>query len=166
MNLDKKDKKILEILNDNARLTIAGISRKTGIQRDSVLYRVKKLKDSGVIRFFHSVLDPTVLGFPVYTFVNFSLYNLNKEDEKKFIYFLRLQKNIVYVAKTTGKWDTVIAIAAKDLKQFDNIMTEIRMKFSKIIKEYDSSSIIKEYKYDDMVGLVEELESEKQIKNE
>mgnify|MGYP000274137641 CR=1 FL=1 len=85
MNLDKKDKKILEILNDNARLTIAGISRKTGIQRDSVLYRVKKLKDSGVIRFFHSVLDPTVLGFPVYTFVNFSLYNLNKEDEKNAI---------------------------------------------------------------------------------
>ena len=45
-------------------------------------------------------------------------------------------------------------------------MTEIRMKFSKIIKEYDASSIIQEYKYDDMVGLVEELESEKQIKNE
>ena len=77
MKLDKKDKKILELLNDNARLTIAGISRKTGIQRDSVLYRINKLKDSGVIRFFHSVLDPTVLGFPVYTFVNFSLYNLN-----------------------------------------------------------------------------------------
>ena len=40
MNLDYKDKKILEILNDNARLTIAEISRKTGIQRDSVINRI------------------------------------------------------------------------------------------------------------------------------
>ena len=154
MKLDKKDKKILEILNDNARLTIAKISRKTGIQRDSVLYRINKLKDSSVIRFFHSVLNPVVLGFPVHTFVNFSLYNLNKENEKKFLSFLKFQKNVIYVAKTTGKWDVVIAIAARDLRQFDDIMTEIRMKFSKIIKEYDSSSIIQEYKYDDMTGLI------------
>ena len=61
---------------------------------------------------------------------------------------------MVYVAKTTGKWDVVIAIAARDLKQFDEIMTGIRMKFSKIIKEYDSSSIIQEYKYDNMTGLI------------
>ena len=61
---------------------------------------------------------------------------------------------MVYVAKTTGKWDVVIAIAARDLKQFDEIMTGIRMKFSKIIKEYGSSSIIQEYKYDNMTGLI------------
>lgn len=152
--LDSKDKKILEALDKNARLSIANISRKTGIQRDSVLYRINKMKKQKVIRFFHTVLDPTVLDYPIYTFVNFVLHNLTKEDEKTFLSYLKTYPNVVYVAKTTGKWDFTINIAAKNLKHFDEIMTQIRMKFSKIIKEYETASIIQEYKYDYMIGLV------------
>ena len=154
VKLDEKDKKILTIINENARLSIADISRKTGIQRDSVLYRIKKMKKQKVIRFFHTVLDPTVLGHPIYTFVNFVLYNLTEEKERSFLGYLKAYPNVVYVAKTTGKWDFTINIAAKNLKHFDEVMKEIRMKFSKIIKEYETASIIEEYKYDYMVDLI------------
>ncbi|MBU0459699.1 MAG: Lrp/AsnC family transcriptional regulator [Nanoarchaeota archaeon] len=155
VTLDQKDKKILGALDKNARLSIADISRKTGIQRDSVLYRINKMKKQKVIRFFHTVLDPTVLDHPIYTFVNFILYNLTEENEKSFLGYLKAYPNVVYVAKTTGKWDFTINIAAKNLKHFDEVMTQIRMKFSKIIKEYETASIIQEYKYDYMVDLIE-----------
>ena len=151
---DKKDKKILELLEKNARLSIADISRKTGIQRDSVLYRINKLKEKKVIRYFHTLLNPAVLGYPIYSFVNLTLHNLTQEKEKSLIGFLKVHPNIIYVAKTTGKWDFTINIAAKNLNHFDQIMTELRMKFSKIIKEYDTSSIIQEYKFDSMAELI------------
>lgn len=154
IKLDKKDKKILSVLDKNARFSIADISRKTGIQRDSVLYRINKLKKLGAIRFFHTVLNPSILGYEIYSFVFFRLQNLTIEKEKTFITYLKNNSNIVYVAKTTGKWDLVINIAAKNLKQFDEILQSLRMKFSNIVKEYENSSIIQEYKYDDMVGLV------------
>jgi Lrp/AsnC family transcriptional regulator, leucine-responsive regulatory protein len=154
VKLDQKDKKILEILNTNARLSIADISRKTGIQRDSVLYRINKMKKQKVIRFFHTTVNPGVLGYPIYSFVNFMLYNLTQDKEKTFRAYLKGHPNIVYVAKTTGKWDFTISVAAKDLKHFDSIMTELRMRFSKIIKDYDTASIIEEYKYDYMVDLI------------
>jgi len=48
----------------------------------------------------------------------------------------------------------MINIAAKNLKQFDEILHSIRMKFSDVIKEYETSSIIQEYKYDHMVDLI------------
>ena len=153
--IDKKDKKILEALDKNARLSIANISRKIGIQRDSVLYRINKLKKQKVIRFFHTVLNPSILGYPIYAFVNFVLYNLNEKSEKAFLSFLKSHPNIVYIAKTTGKWDFTINIAAKHLKHFDEIITQIRMKFSDIIKEYETASIIQEHKYDHMVNLIE-----------
>ena len=114
----------------------------------------KKMKKQKVIRFFHTVLDPTVLGHPIYTFVNFVLYNLTEEKERSFLGYLKAYPNVVYVAKTTGKWDFTINIAAKNLKHFDEVMKEIRMKFSKIIKEYETASIIEEYKYDYMVDLI------------
>lgn len=154
VKLDKKDKKILEIISNNARLSIAEISKKTQIQRDSVLYRIKKMKKKGVIKFFHSVLDPTVMGYPIYSFVNFVLHNLSEQEEKRFISFLKSHPNIVYVAKTTGRWDLMINTAVKDLRHFDEILSQIRMKFPKIIKEYESSPIIREYKYDYMVDLI------------
>ena len=107
-----------------------------------------------VIRYYHTLLNPTTLGYPIYSFVNILFYNFEDQDEKFFIAFLKTNSNIVYAAKTTGKWDFTICICAKNLKQFDEIMTQIRTKFSKIIKEYDSSSIIQEYKFDYMVDLI------------
>lgn len=154
LKLDKKDKKILEVLNYNARLSIAEISRKTGIQRDSVLYRIKRMEKQKTIRFFHTVLNPGRLGYPIFAFVNIVLHNLDEKKEKNLLSFLKTHPNVIYVAKTTGKWDFTINIAAKNLQHFDEILTNIRMGFSPIIKEYDVASIIQEYKYDSMVGLI------------
>ena len=154
LRLDKKDKKILTILDQNARLSIAEISRKSGIQRDSVLYRLNRLKKLKAIRFFHAVLNPSILGYEIYSFVSFNLHNLTPQKEKELTAYFKSHPNIVYVAKTTGKWDFMINIAAKNLKQFDEILHSIRMKFSEIIKEYETSSIIQEYKYDNMVDLI------------
>lgn len=153
--LDSKDRKILKFLSTDARASIADISRKTGIQRDSVLYRINRMKKENVIRYFHTLLNPSVLGFPIYNFVNFFLHNLTDEQERSFVAFMRSHPNIVYVAKTTGKWDFTICILAKDLKHLDGILTEIRRKFSKIIKDYDTASIIQEYKFDYMVDIIE-----------
>ncbi|MBI4163038.1 MAG: AsnC family transcriptional regulator [Candidatus Aenigmarchaeota archaeon] len=152
--LDTKDKKILEVISTNARLSVADISRKTNIQRDSVLYRINKMQKQKAIRFFHTVLNPSILGYEIYSFVNFVLHNLTEQKEKTFLSFLKTNPNIVYVAKTTGKWDITTSIAAKNLKHFDEIITQIRMKFSDIIKEYDTASIIEEHKYDYMVDLI------------
>lgn len=152
--LDAKDKKILQVLDKNARATIAEISKKTGIQRDSVLYRINRMKKNNVIRFFHTVLNPSLMGYEIYSFVDFVLFNLTPEREARFLAFLKTHPSIVYVAKTTGKWDFTTNIVAFNLKEFDEIMLQIRMKFSDIIKEYETSPIIQEYKYDYMVDLI------------
>ena len=153
--LDHKDKKILEVLNQDARISIANISRKTGIQRDSVLYRIKRMKELKVIRFFHTVLNHSILGYEIYSFVSFTFHNLSTEREREFIGFCQAYPNIVYLVKVTGKYDFMINIAAKNLKQFDETLQMIRMKFSDMIKDYETSSIIQEHKYDYMVDLIQ-----------
>lgn len=153
--LDKKDKKILESINSNARLSVSQISRKTGIPRDSVHYRLQRLIKEKIIRFFHTVLNPDKLGYPIFTYVNFILYNFDQKKEEEFYKSLSGMKNVVYVAKTTGKWDCITAISAKNLAHLDEVLRNIRMKHSGIIKEIETASILKEYKYDYMADLVE-----------
>ncbi|MCX6707577.1 MAG: Lrp/AsnC family transcriptional regulator [Candidatus Woesearchaeota archaeon] len=152
--LDSKDKKILEQLQRNARQTIAEIAKKTGLPRDVVVYRIKKMEESKVIRAHHTLLNPQKLGYPLYVYVLFSCYNVKPEDETKFINYLKGHRQIIYVAKNSGKYDFTIGVCAKDYMDFDDILREIRQKFADVIKDIETLPTVQEYKYDWMADLI------------
>ena len=154
VKLDGKDKKIIKELQENCRQTIAEIAKKTKLPRDVVVYRIKKLEQEGVIKQHHSFLDHSKLGYPLYVYVLFALYNIKPDEERKFVDFLKAHKNIIYVAKNSGQYDFTIGVCAKDYKQFDNIIREIRQKFANSIKDIESLPTVEEYKYDYMVELI------------
>ena len=154
VKLDSKDKKILEQLQKNCRQTIAEIAKATKLPRDVVVYRIKKLEKNKVIRAHHTSLNPHKLGYPLYVYVLFSCYNIKPEEESKFVNYLKSNKQIIYVAKNSGKYDFTIGVCAKDYLQFDNIIRQIRQKFTDVIKDIESLPTVQEYKYDYMVDLI------------
>jgi len=154
MNLDEKDKKILTELQTNCKQTITEISKKTKLPRDVVVYRIKKLEKEEVIRQHHTSLNPKKLGYPLYVYVLFSLYNITPNEEKKLVEHLKKHKNIIYVAKNSGKYDFTIGVCARDYLQFDEILREVRQKFAKSIKDIESLPTVEEYKFDWMADLI------------
>ncbi|MBS3162658.1 Lrp/AsnC family transcriptional regulator [Candidatus Woesearchaeota archaeon] len=154
VKLDAKDKKILELLSQDARMPVSEISKKSKIQRDSVVYRIKRLEKFKVIRFYTAILNPSVLGFPIYSYVHIKLHNLDETIEKQFVAFLIANPQVTYVVKISGEWDYDITIAARDLGNFEEVLKEIRYKFSKIIQNYSSDLILQEYKYDYLIDLI------------
>ena len=154
VKLDAKDKKILELLSQDARMPVSEISKKSKIQRDSVVYRINRLEKFKVIRFYTAILNPSVLGFPIYSYVHIKLHNLDETIEKQFVAFLIANPQVTYVVKISGEWDYDITIAARDLGNFEEVLKEIRYKFSKIIQNYSSDLILQEYKYDYLIDLI------------
>lgn len=155
INLDKKDRKIIEQLQLNARQTIAQIAKNTLLPRDVISYRIKKLEERNIIRAHHSILDPSKLGYPLYAYVTLRCYNLKPGQEKEFIDYLVAQPNIVYVAKTSGDSDFTIGICARDYLQYDAVMTDVRRRFTDVIKDVSAQFTIQEYKFDWMTDLIE-----------
>jgi len=156
VKLDAKDKKILEQLQLNARQSIAQIAKKTSLPRDVVVYRIKKLEKSNVIRRHHTSLNPSKLGYPLYAYVTFACYNLEPKQEEAFIKYLVAQQNTVYVAKTSGNYDFTIGVCARDYREYDSIITEIRRRFTRVIKDIATQFTIQEYKFDWMTDLISE----------
>jgi len=154
IKLDSKDKKILELLSQDARMSISEISKKSKIQRDSVAYRINKLEKLNVIKLYTTILNPSALGFPIYSYVHIKLHNLDESLEKQFVAFLVANPQVTYVVKISGEWDYDITIAARDLGNFDDVLKEIRYKFSKIIQNYSSDLILQEYKFDYLIDLL------------
>lgn len=69
--IDGIDSQILNIMQENARVSNAEIARQVGLVPSAVLERVRKLEERGVIRGYHAEIDPKVLGLSqlAFTFV-------------------------------------------------------------------------------------------------
>src|SRR5437660_11124615 len=66
--LDRIDRRILQLLQENGRMTNIALARRGGISPPPCLRRMRALEAAGLIRGYHADLAPEALGFPVTAF--------------------------------------------------------------------------------------------------
>jgi Lrp/AsnC family transcriptional regulator, leucine-responsive regulatory protein len=62
-NIDPTDRKLLEELQADARVSVAELGRRVGLSAPSVADRMRRLEDNGVIRGYRTEIDPRSLGY-------------------------------------------------------------------------------------------------------
>ena len=67
--LDAPNRRILEILSVDARISISELARQVGMSAPAVRERVIRLEEAGVIRGYRAAVDPAALGLPVAAWV-------------------------------------------------------------------------------------------------
>lgn len=67
--IDEIDRRILELLQKDARIANAAIARDVGLAPSAVFQRIRKLEEAGVIRGYHAHLDPATLGQGLMAFI-------------------------------------------------------------------------------------------------
>jgi Lrp/AsnC family leucine-responsive transcriptional regulator len=67
--IDEIDASILDLLQDNARISQADVARAVGLAPSAVLERIRKLEARGVIRGYTALVDPHALDQPMLAFV-------------------------------------------------------------------------------------------------
>lgn len=67
--IDDTDRDILNIIQEDARISNAEIARQIGFAPSAILERIKKLEERGVIRGYSADIDPTEIGFGLTAFV-------------------------------------------------------------------------------------------------
>src|ERR671918_396675 len=67
--IDELDERILELLQENARVTQAEIAKTVGLAPSAVLERIRKLEAKGVIREYVAAIDPHVANRALLAFV-------------------------------------------------------------------------------------------------
>lgn len=153
-NIDEKDRKILSVLAENARANIAEIVHKTGIQRDTVAYRLRKMEESKLIMHYHTLIDPEFLGYHYFAIVLVKLEPVPESELVDFQKKLQLTDNITHINKTIGTYDMVLYVVAKDAINFGEIINEIKNTPKKIISNLETLNIIHELKVDNFSGLI------------
>ena len=131
LKMDKKTKRILYELSKNSRLPLKQLAKKISLTPKAVLYRLKKLEKSGVILGYNALIDNNKLGYRFYK-IDFYLNDLSRIREM--FEFAKQHKNIVYRMRTIGGPDFEIEIMVKDVIDMNNLIKEIKERFSKVIE--------------------------------
>lgn len=61
--LDITNRRLVEALRDDARMSLAALGRRVGLSAPAVGERLGRLEDAGVIRGYHADVDPRALGY-------------------------------------------------------------------------------------------------------
>lgn len=67
--LDDLDRRIVEILVEDARISLKDLAQRVGLSSPSVSERLKRLEERGVIRAFTVEVDPAALGYTLQAIV-------------------------------------------------------------------------------------------------
>ncbi|MEQ8239932.1 MAG: Lrp/AsnC family transcriptional regulator [Cyclobacteriaceae bacterium] len=122
--LDEIDRKILEILQSNAKITNAQLSKDIGLSPAPTLERVKKLENSGIIKSYHAKLDTDRIGLGVHTFVQVTLKGHNKKNIDLFLEHINQIAEVIECHHITGSGDFILKIIAKDIVSYQRLMLE------------------------------------------
>lgn len=124
VKLDKIDRKILEILQSNAKITNAQLSKDIGLSPAPTLERVKKLETSGIISSYHAKLDTDKVGLGVQTFVQVSLKGHNKKNIDVFLDQINRISEVIECHHITGSGDFILKIISSDIQTYQKLMLE------------------------------------------
>ncbi len=145
-DLDGVDKHILKKIATNARIENTVIARELSVPLSTVALRIKKLQERGIINGFFVVICPQSYGFQEYDLM-LSCKNMAKEDENKFCSFCKRHPNMTYLIKTVGRWNYEIGIEVPDQQSYQEVLSELRNRFSEFITATDFVIIFKTIKY-------------------
>lgn len=122
--LDQIDRKVLEILQSNAKITNAQLSKDIGLSPAPTLERVKKLETSGIIQSYHAQLNREKVGLGVTTFVQVTLVGHKKQVTESFVEKVLGIPEIIECHHITGSGDFLLKVIAKDISSYQVLMLE------------------------------------------
>lgn len=120
--LDETDRRILRMLNKDARLSFRHISRELKVSLTKVTSRVRKMERAGVIRGYIPVIDPEVLGYDMLVVIGLDISKAKTLEIQKEI---SKDPHVFAVYNTIGQQDSVIIARFKSRSDLDTFIHKV-----------------------------------------
>jgi len=121
-NIDMIDRRIIQELSQNARLTTLQLSEAAGLSPTPIARRVRRLEDAGIIRGYAALIDEAALGFGVSVFVSVKLEKQVDDALETFETAIAQFREVVDCWLMTGNRDYLLRVATRDLSEFERFL--------------------------------------------
>jgi len=144
--LDNIDLNIIKELSSNSRKSLVDIASELKTTARIVNYRIKQLVKNKIITGFRLAIDYSKLGIQFYKLLIY-LENPSEKEIKNYIAYFKNNKNLIHHVRVLGSWDFEPEFEVYSEQEFNEILREMKDKFSDIIKNIEIVTISKEHKF-------------------
>jgi len=120
--IDELDRKILSMIQYNARASFADIAKKLGVSEGTIHIRVKKLQKNGVIKGFYTILSPDKLDKGLLAFI---AIRVSSPDYRNVVSELARIPDIHEIHEVTGEFYSILKVRTRDKDTLANIIDNI-----------------------------------------
>ena len=123
-DLDDIDRQILALMQENCRLPLAKIGEKVGLSAPSVMERVKKLEDGGIITAYRAVVNARLLGKDITAFIGVSTGHPHGIDS--FEREIEVLDDVLECHHVTGTHTLILKAKTRNTSSLEELISRIR----------------------------------------
>jgi Lrp/AsnC family transcriptional regulator, leucine-responsive regulatory protein len=144
--LDALDRKILDQLQSDGRMSVAELAAKVGLSPSPCLRRVRNLEKSGIISRYAAVLDQRAVGLPVSVFVSIKLERPVEQSLERFAKTITRWPEVLECYLMTGPRDYWLRVVVPDLESYEKFL---KQKLTRVegVASIESSFALEQVKY-------------------
>lgn len=121
LDLDLMDAKILEILQADARVTMAEIGRRIHLSQPAVTERVRRLEVAQVITGYHAHVNPEALGYGITAFVRVA----SRSSDIPVVKIAEQVPEVIECHAITGEDCVVVKVVASSVKELERVISSL-----------------------------------------
>jgi Lrp/AsnC family leucine-responsive transcriptional regulator len=120
--LDKVNLRILEVLRENGRISMAALAERVNVSRASVYNRVEQMTAAGVITGFTAQVNPALVGLDICALV---FVTVHPQSWHRFREGILQMPDVEYCTITTGEHDAMLIIRSVDIGGVHDFVTGV-----------------------------------------
>ena len=146
MVLDEIDRKILDVLQVEGRITNLELAERIGLSSAPSLRRVRTLEEAGIIRSYAALVDPARVGLGFDAIVEVRLKQQNRESFARFENRVTGLPEVVECCMIAGDWDYSLRVVSSDLARYQSFILDRLMHQDTDIASYRTTIILRKVK--------------------
>ncbi|TPI43852.1 Lrp/AsnC family transcriptional regulator [Mesorhizobium sp. B3-1-6] len=123
--LDQFDRKILALLQDDARFTNNDLAERVNLSPSQCSRRRLRLEDDGYIKGYRAVLDRDRLGFSLVNVISVTLATHNRDNARRFGELVARLPEVQEAHALTGEMDYILKVVTRDLKSLSEFVNGV-----------------------------------------
>jgi Lrp/AsnC family leucine-responsive transcriptional regulator len=123
--LDLIDLRLLDELQRDASRPNVELARLVGLSPAATLNRVRRLKESGIVRAITARLDSAQAGFPLQVYVAVTLQSHDEASHRRFSSAVRAMPEVIGADWVTGETDAMLLVVARQVAELQRVLVRL-----------------------------------------
>lgn len=124
--MDRVDRRILALMQQDARQSIADIADKVGLSSSPCARRIKRLEELGIIDGYRASLNKSKVGIAMTVFVEVSLNNHQADSINDFEQSILVMDEVISCHVVSGAYDYLLEVVSKDLPGYESFTRKLQ----------------------------------------